>query len=223
MKELFGFLNVVKPPGMTSHDLVDEARRIFKIRRIGHGGTLDPGASGVLPLAIGKATRLFEYMEGTIKVYRGEVTFGLSTDSHDAQGNLVEKKDASGVTREAVEKLFPGFTGEIKQVPPQVSAIHHQGKRSYEWKRKGVEVPLEPRSVRIDRIALNKFFPGDFPKAIIDVQSSPGMYMRSLARDFGEALGTGAYLSFLVRLESRPFRIEEAWTIEEVRERAARS
>src|SRR5579864_3518488 len=135
MKELFGFLNAIKPPGMTSHDLVDEARRIFKMRRIGHGGTLDPGAAGILPMAIGKATRLFESLEEAKKVYRGEITFGLSTSTLDAQGTLLEKKNASHITREQVEEAVKKFIGEIDQVPPQVSAVHHQGKRSYEWER----------------------------------------------------------------------------------------
>jgi tRNA pseudouridine55 synthase len=220
MKEFFGFLNLIKPPGMTSHDMVDEARRILKMRRIGHGGTLDPGASGVLPLAVGKATRLFEYLEGMTKVYRGEITFGISTTTHDAQGVLLERKSASHLSLEDIEKLFPKFTGEILQVPPQVSAIHHKGKRAYELQRKGVEVPLEPRKVRIDFIKTKFFLAGEFPKIVVDVQSSPGMYMRALARDFGEILETGAYLSFLVRLESAPFKLEEAYTLEELREAA---
>ncbi len=205
---------------MTSHDLVDEARKIFKVRRIGHGGTLDPGASGILPLAIGKATRLFEYLEEAKKTYRGEITFGAVTSTQDAQGNLIEKKDASQVTQERIEALLPQFMGEVEQIPPQVSAIRHQGKRSYEWERAGVVVPLTPRKVRIDRIVFREFFPGVFPKAILDVWSGPGMYMRALARDLGEALGSGAHLSFLVRLESTPFGLSEAHTIEEVRKKA---
>src|ERR1700687_2387605 len=123
MKELFGFLNIIKPPGMTSHDLVDEARRLFKIRRIGHGGTLDPGAAGILPLALGKATRLFEYFEEARKVYRGEITMGISTSTHDAQGTLIERKKASHITRSSIESVIQKFAGEIEQIPPQVSAV----------------------------------------------------------------------------------------------------
>lgn len=221
MKEVFGFLNVIKPPGMTSHDLVDEARKIFRIRRVGHGGTLDPGASGVLPLALGKATRLFEYLEEATKVYRGEITFGISTSTHDAQGKLLEQKGASRLTLPQIEEAIQRFVGEIRQIPPQVSAVRHQGRRSYEWERKGVEVPLEPRAVRIDSIAVKAFYPDEYPRIMVDVQSSPGMYMRSLARDLGKILDTGAYLSFLVRLESKPFRLEEALTIEDVKQKVA--
>jgi tRNA pseudouridine55 synthase len=221
MKELFGFLNLIKPPGMTSHDLVDEARRIFRIKKIGHGGTLDPGASGVLPLAVGRATKLFEYLQESTKLYRGEITFGISTTTHDAQGNLLEKKDASALTEKKIEEMIPLFIGEIQQIPPQVSAIHSKGKRSYEWARKGVTVELEPRNVKIESIVIKDFSTGELPKVLLDVKSSPGMYMRALARDLGEKLGTGAFLSFLVRLESGPFKIEEAYTIEEVKEKAA--
>ncbi|MCL5054772.1 MAG: tRNA pseudouridine(55) synthase TruB [Firmicutes bacterium] len=220
MKEPFGFLNLIKPPGMTSHDLVDEARRIFGIKRIGHGGTLDPGASGVLPLAVGRATKLFEYLQESVKLYRGEITFGISTTSHDAQGDILEKKEASWITKEKIEEIIPLFIGEIQQIPPQVSAIHFKGKRSYEWTRKGVKVDLEPRNVRIENIVIKKFMEGEFPKVILDVKSSPGMYMRALARDLGEKLETGAFLSFLVRLESGPFKIEDAYTLEEVKEKA---
>lgn len=220
MNSVFGFLNIIKPPGMTSHDVVDEIRKIFKIRRVGHGGTLDPGASGVLPVALGKATRLFQYLKDATKVYRGEITFGFSSSTHDAQGKLLNKTPCPTLSREKIENALQEFKGEIRQIPPQVSAVRHQGKHSYEWERKGVTVALEPRAVRIYSIRLLQYESGDFPKILLDVESSSGMYMRALARDLGEKFGCGAMLSFLVRLESKPFRIEDGFTLEEVKEKA---
>lgn len=206
---------MLKPPGMTSHDVVAFIRHLLGVRRVGHTGTLDPGVPGVLPIALGRATRLVEYQLALSKSYRFEITFGITTATLDAFGPVLADSDVSlkaGVLMEALTH----FTGEILQVPPMVSALKHKGKRLYDLARKGIEVEREPRKVSIHHLELKRFFPGDRPRALIDVTCSSGTYIRSLCGDIGEYLGCGAHMSYLVRIVSGCFRLEDSLALEEI-------
>lgn len=220
-----GVLNVLKPPGMTSHDVVDEVRRLFGLRRVGHAGTLDPGAAGVLPVCLGRATRISEYLLGSDKEYRAVLALGAITDTHDAQGTLVREADASRVTAEALEEVLRDFRGTIRQVPPMVSAARHLGHRLYELAREGREVERQSRAVSVYSLELVRWWPGRRARAVLALACSKGTYVRTLCHDIGEALGVGGYLHFLVRTRHGPFSQEGAVTLEElaaaVREGAA--
>lgn len=211
-----GILNLLKPPGMTSHDVVSAVRRALGIRKVGHTGTLDPGVAGVLPICVGKATRLAEYVAGEDKAYRAEITFGVTTDTQDSFGEVIDERDASRLGRGDLAYVLTRFQGEIRQVPPMVSAVKVGGKRLYELARQGVEVEREARPVQIDRLQLLDFRPGPRPIAFVDVVCSKGTYIRTLAADIGEALGVGAHMSYLVRTRSGPFTLGEAATLEEL-------
>jgi tRNA pseudouridine55 synthase len=215
-----GILNLDKPSGITSHDCVARIRRALRQKRIGHAGTLDPMATGVLLLCLGQATRLSDLLMGGRKAYRAEITFGVTTHSQDATGEVLTTRDASGLTREALEAVLPRFTGDLQQVPPMVSAVHHQGQRLYYLARKGIEVEREPRTITIYDLRLLSFTPGGSPRAEIEVTCSAGAYIRTLAHDIGEALGCGAHLSALRRVAVGPFRVEEAVSLEEAEEAA---
>ncbi len=216
-----GVINVLKPPGMTSHDVVDFVRRTLGVKRAGHTGTLDPGAAGVLPVCVGKATRVSEYLLGSDKAYRAVMVLGVVTDTHDAQGRVEAVHDPSGVTRADVERALGGFRGVIRQVPPMISAGKHAGERLYRLARRGVVVERAPRTVTVMALELVSFQPGPAARAILDIACSKGTYVRTLCHDIGQVLGCGAYLDFLVRTRHGPFVQEEAVTIEEL-EQAAR-
>lgn len=216
LAEVDGVLNLLKPPGMTSHDVVAFVRRTLGVKKAGHTGTLDPGAAGVLPVCIGRATRLAEYIAGTDKAYRAEITFGVTTDTQDAFGTVLAEADASHLTRGDVAYALTRFHGPIEQVPPMVSAVRVGGKRLYELAREGVAVAREPRRVFIHRLQLLDFRPGPRPVAYIDVVCSKGTYVRTLAHDLGQYLRVGAHLSHLVRTRSGPFLLSEAATLEEL-------
>lgn len=201
---------------MTSHDVVAFVRRLLGVKRAGHTGTLDPGAAGVLPVCIGRATRVSEYLLGTDKAYRAVMVLGVTTDSQDAQGRVVETADASGVTREDLEAVLGGFRGVIRQVPPMVSAARHQGERLYRLARRGEQVERAPRDVTVSTLTLVNWQPGERPQAVLDITCSKGTYVRTLCHDVGQALGCGAYLDFLVRMRHGPFRQEESVTLEEL-------
>ncbi|MBY6276923.1 tRNA pseudouridine(55) synthase TruB, partial [Symbiobacterium thermophilum] len=209
-------LNLLKPPGMTSHDVVAFVRRALGVKKAGHTGTLDPGVAGVLPVCVGRATRLAEYIAGSDKAYRAEITFGVATDTQDGFGEVVAEADASHLTRGDVAYALTRFHGPIEQVPPMVSAVKVGGKRLYELARKGVEVEREPRRVFIHRLQLLDFRPGPRPVAYIDVVCSKGTYVRTLAHDLGRFLQVGAHLSYLVRTRSGPFVLAQAATLEEL-------
>jgi len=224
-----GFLNLLKPPGMTSHDVVAFVRELLAIRRAGHLGTLDPAAAGVLPIAVGRATRLFAFAAGPDKAYRAETTFGLTTDTLDAEGAVTSVADASSLTRDVLLGLLPRFTGEIEQRPPAFSAARSGGRKLYELARRGAAVAGSPRRVIISRLELVDFQSGPRPRALVDVVCSAGTYLRALAADLGRAAlqgpsgaGCGAYLSFLVRTRVGRFALAEALTLEECREAAGR-
>jgi tRNA pseudouridine55 synthase len=211
-----GVLNALKPPGMTSHDVVDWMRRLTGMRRIGHTGTLDPGACGVLVLCLGQATRIAEFLIEREKGYRTEFTFGVATDSGDAYGAVIAERDASGLTRGRVEEALAAFVGAYDQVPPLVSAVHKTGRRLYEHARRGETVEVEARRVEIIECRLLDFAPGPRAKALAQVECSKGTYVRAIARDLGERLGTGAHASFVLRTRSGRFTLDQSLTLEEL-------
>lgn len=211
-----GILNFLKPPGMTSHDVVAWLRRLTGEKRIGHTGTLDPAAAGVLVLCLGSATRLTEFLLGSDKAYRAEVTFGLTTSTGDSWGEATSQADASRITREGLLDALGRFRGEIEQVPPMVSAVKVGGRRLYEMAREGLEVEREPRRVTISSLELIEFRPGPRATAILDVVCSKGTYVRTLCADLGRELGPGACMAFLLRTRSGPFDCSSARTAEEL-------
>lgn len=210
-----GIVNLLKPPGMTSHDVVAFARRVLQTRKIGHTGTLDPGVAGVLPLCVGRATKLAEYIAGADKAYRAEIAFGAATDTQDSFGSILAEADASHLTRGDIAYMLTRFQGEIQQIPPMVSAVKVGGKRLYELARQGVEVERQARPVTIHRLRLLDFRPGPRAVARVDVVCSKGTYVRTLAHDMGAAIKVGAHLSHLVRTRSGAFGLEDAATLEE--------
>jgi tRNA pseudouridine55 synthase len=213
-----GLVVVDKPAGWTSHDVVARLRKVYGLRRVGHAGTLDPDATGVLLVGLGRATRLLRFLTETGKVYRGEVAFGVATDTLDAAGTETSRQPMPEVTREALDAALPGFIGTIEQVPPMVSALKVDGRRLHEIARAGEVVERAPRTVRIDRIEIESFTAGEFPRAQMLVECGSGTYIRSLAADLGEALGGYAHLAWLRRLQVGPFPLEEAATLEEIAE-----
>ena len=222
MSGLDGILVVAKPAGPTSHDVVALVRRLAATKRVGHGGTLDPFAGGVLPLFLGRATRVVEYHLGDRKAYRATVCFGATTSTDDLEGELVPVP-GPGPTREAVEAALPALRGRITQTPPAYSALKVGGRRAYALARAGQQVELAPRDVEIDRLDIVEWDESDpeRPVAIVDVVCSAGTYVRALARDLGAAVGSGAYLGALTRTASGPFTLDDATPLDDVRAAAA--
>lgn len=210
---MFGFLNVYKPTGKTSHDVVAIVRRITKIKQIGHTGTLDPFAEGVLPICIGKATRLIEYLNDE-KAYIGTIQFGSSTTTYDTEGEVVKTSDKI-VTQEDLEENLKFFRGEIEQLPPIYSAIKVNGKKLYEYARAGQEVKIEPRKVTIFELELVNFNQAA-QQAEIKIVCSKGTYIRSIANDLGEKLGTFGHLIKLVRIKAGDFYVENSIKLEDL-------
>jgi tRNA pseudouridine55 synthase len=204
-----GFLIIDKPIGMTSFSMVSLVRRLTGVRRVGHAGTLDPLASGVLPVAVGQATRLIEYLDDGSKAYEARVRFGVTTDTYDAEGMVTSERDALAVTAQAVEAALAGFIGEIEQRPPVYSAIKIAGKPLYRYAREGAAVEAASRIVRIEAIELRSY---DSREAKIAVRCGKGTYIRSIAHDLGERLGCGAHLAALRRTRSGGFGVEDAYT-----------
>lgn len=213
---MHGVLNINKPSGPTSHDIVAFVRRTARIKRVGHAGTLDPLASGVLLVCIGQATRVVEYLVDWPKSYRATAVFGVGTDTEDSTGAVIAETDASGVTRQGLESVLPRFVGKLMQVPPMVSAVHHEGKRLYELARAGKVVEREAREVEVYAIRLIDFVAGDRPVAVLDIDCSKGTYVRTLCADIGRALGTGGHMSALVRTAVGRFHVEDALVPEDV-------
>ncbi len=207
MPSLDGFLVVNKPQGFTSHDVVAIARRQLNTKKIGHTGTLDPMATGVLVLGIGQGTKLIEYLVGCKKEYEAELTFGCTSNTYDADGEVVENKNTQPFEKSELEKLLPEFTGELSQRPPAFSAIKVNGKAAYHRARAGETLDLPPRRVQIFGLKLNKF---SWPKAELSIHCGSGTYIRSLAHDLGEQLGTGALLSRLTRTRVGNFSLNQA-------------
>lgn len=215
---------VNKPAGMTSHDVVDALRRLFRTKRVGHTGTLDPDATGVLVLCIGNATRLVEYLSAARKHYVTQIVLGVETDTQDASGKVVAERSAEGLSESDLSAVLPGFRGTIEQIPPMVSARHHEGKRLHELARAGITVEREARPVQIDRLELTDFQPGAQATATLEVTCSTGTYIRTLAADIGAAAGVGGMMQTLLRTwvgeAEGAFTLAAAYSLEELRQRA---
>lgn len=210
---MFGFLNIYKPQGKTSHDVVAILRRITKIKQIGHTGTLDPFAEGVLPICIGKATRLIEYLEDD-KAYIGTIQLGKSTTTYDIEGEEVNISDKS-VSLEDIEKSLPQFRGEIQQLPPIYSAIKVNGKKLYEYARNDEKVEIKPRGVNIYKLEVVSFNEENQTLEIL-IECSKGTYIRSIAHDLGVALGCYGHLIKLVRVKAGKFELKSSIKLEEI-------
>jgi len=213
-----GFLNIDKPAGVTSHDVVARIRRLAGQRRVGHGGTLDPAATGVLPVALGGATRLVEYLVEGRKGYRGIVRLGVSTTTDDAEGEVLDERPVGALSRATLEAAVRRFVGEIMQTPPAYSAIKVAGRRMYDLARRGEAVALEPRPVRIERIEVMDW---RAPLLTLDIVCGKGTYIRSLARDLGATLGCGAHLAALRRTMVGPLTLATALPLAELEEKPA--
>lgn len=209
---MFGFLSVYKPVGKTSHDVVAYFRKLLKIKKIGHTGTLDPFAEGVLPICIGNSTRLIEYLPDD-KAYLAFVQFGKATDSYDIEGNVIFQSDKK-VAKEDLEQALKKFEGDIEQLPPIYSAIKVNGKKLYEYAREGKSVEIKPRKVTIYKIEL-KNFDYDNQVAQVYVECSKGTYIRSIANDLGQVLGCGGYLTRLIRTKAGKFLLENSKKMED--------
>ena len=209
-----GFINLYKPAGITSMDALRRVKRITgQHQKVGHGGTMDPLARGVLPVCFGQATRLMEYVVGGTKRYMMDIALGVATSTYDAEGEIIKTGDGSGVTRQDVESNLPTFIGNIQQTPPMYSAVKVNGQRLYKLARAGLEIEREARPVEIHSIRIVDMKP---PKLTLDVDCGRGVYMRSLAHDLGEVLGCGAHVSDLVRLRCSGFLAEEGVTLEQL-------
>lgn len=211
---MFGFLNVYKPKGKTSHDVVAILRRLTNVRQIGHTGTLDPFAEGVLPICIGKATRLIEYLDDD-KAYVGTVQFGKKTTTYDTEGDVTEIFDKK-INSDELNAVLDRFRGEIEQVPPVYSAVKVNGKKLYEYARKGEEVEVKPRKVTIYKLDLLNF-DYEAQTAELYIECSKGTYIRSIANDLGDVLGVGGYLIKLVRVKAGKFVLEHSVQLDDLK------
>lgn len=210
-----GFLNLNKPAGWTSHDCVAVLRRILQTKKVGHGGTLDPAAVGVLPIAVGKATRLLQFLPQQ-KTYRATIRFGVSTTTDDLEGEIIETNPTPELTLERVEPLLAQFIGTIEQIPPAYSAIKQGGKRMYQLARAGEEVKVPVRSIEIDRIEVLAWHSGELPEIEIEIVCGSGTYIRSIARDLGEKLNVGGTLAKLIRTASGGMNLTQSLTLEQI-------
>jgi len=208
-----GILNTIKPSGMSSFAMVSLVRRLSGERRVGHAGTLDKGATGVLPMCLGKATRVVEFLSDSRKIYKAKIKLGVVTDTYDADGTVIEEKDCSNIEREQLERLLPSYIGEIEQVPPMYSALKRDGMPLHRLARAGVEVELKPRKIDVYGIELLDWQP---PYFTLDVECGKGTYIRSLAYDIGRELGCGAHLFSLIRLKNGIFNIDDGLTVEQL-------
>jgi tRNA pseudouridine55 synthase len=212
-KEMEGVLLVDKPPGLTSHDVVYHLRRKLQMKKIGHAGTLDPMATGLLVMLIGKATRISQYLISVDKVYEGEATLGVLTDSQDAEGEVMETRPVPELTAAQVAEAMKGFLGDQYQIPPMHSAIKIDGVPLYKLARKGEAVEREPRFIRVSSFALNSFAS---PKLTFTLHCTKGTYVRTIAYDLGHKLGCGAHLSALRRTGSGKFTIDQCLALDKI-------
>ena len=210
-----GILNINKATGMTSHDVVAKVRKILHQKRVGHAGTLDPAASGVLPICIGQGTRVAEYLSESGKAYQAEIIFGVVTDTYDAEGAIMRTTDVTNLTLAQITEVLPRFLGPQMQLPPRYSAIKIQGQAAYKRARAGEEVMLATRPVNITSLEVIAW---TSPQLTLAVECSKGTYIRSLAYDLGERLGYGAHLGGLIRTRSGPFTLTESITLEQLAE-----
>jgi tRNA pseudouridine55 synthase len=204
---LFGLLNLNKPPHVTSRDVVNRVQRLVKPAKVGHAGTLDPLAAGVLIVAVGPATRLIEYVQRMPKHYRGAFLLGRSSNTDDVEGDIVETPGAPVPTREQIKAALPALTGEILQRPPAFSALKVKGKRAYDLARRGEDVQLKPRKVTVHRLSVQSY---DYPQLVLEVECGSGTYIRALGRDLAASLGTAAVMSDLCRTAIGDFHLNDA-------------
>ncbi len=215
---MHGFLNVDKPHGITSMDVIRCIKRLTKQRKVGHGGTLDPYATGVLPVCFGQATRLMDYLIAGRKVYRAVLELGVTTDTYDAAGKVTDRNGFSSVSEDNFQTMLLSFIGTIHQIPPMYSALKKDGRRLYDLARSGIEVQREPRRVHVFSADVVEWKP---PYVTVIVECGRGVYIRSLAHDIGESLGCGAHLKELVRLRSGSFYVNDAIPLSELEENFA--
>ncbi|MBQ1229169.1 MAG: tRNA pseudouridine(55) synthase TruB [Firmicutes bacterium] len=213
-----GIININKPEGMTSHDVIYKLRKIIGVKKMGHTGTLDPMATGVLPICLGKATRVAEYMDMDFKKYRCTMVLGMVTDTQDVTGEVLETYSTEGVTEEAVREAFSGFHGVIDQKPPMYSAVRINGRRLYDYARAGEEVEVKTRQIYIRDLEIESIDLGSEPKRITyTVECSKGTYIRTICQDVGMTLGCGATMEKLDRIQSGSFTIANSYTLDELR------
>lgn len=213
-----GILNILKPKGISSHKAVSEVRNILNIPKAGHAGTLDPSASGVLLVCIGQATKIVEFLVGMKKHYLGEMILGISTDTQDSEGKIVQKREVkTDIDEKRIKDIFQKYEGTINQIPPMFSAAHYQGKRLYHLARKGIEVKRNPKKVKIYQFNLININQKLNPIVKFEVICSKGTYIRTLCDDIGNELGCGAHLSNLVRKKVGKFCIEDSLNLEELK------
>jgi tRNA pseudouridine55 synthase len=212
---LDGILNIDKPAGITSYGVVAAVKRLAGERRVGHTGTLDPAATGVLPVFLGRATRVIEFLTDTDKTYRAVVELGIATDTYDASGNVTRRSDPSLIGRASLESALDSFRGAIRQVPPMYSAVKHAGRPLYKLARAGVTIERKSRPVTVHRLELVAWQP---PSVTLEIECSRGTYIRSLAHDLGQALGCGAHLKTLVRTRCGIFDIKDAVSLPRLEE-----
>lgn len=209
-----GIIYVLKPPKMTSHDVVSYFRRLFNIKKIGHTGTLDPDASGVLPICIGRGTKISQFLTSTTKKYRAELKLGITTDTQDASGKIISQKDVN-VIFEQVEKIAKSFVGTIRQIPPMYSAIKINGKKLYELAREGQTIERKEREVQIYDLEIINY--NESEKTILfDVECSKGTYIRTLCNDIGDTLGVGGHMSLLIRTFNAGVDIKDCLTLDQI-------
>mgnify|MGYP002624519235 CR=1 FL=1 len=213
-----GIVTVLKPPAMSSSDVVVDVRHIYETRRVGHLGTLDPEAAGVLPVCVGRAVRLFDYLVDKQKTYLAEIAFGASTDTQDAQGKVAETSDAV-VTEEQLDAVLPSFTGTIVQRPPMYSALKFNGQKLYDLALKGKEIPDKSREVQI--VSLKRTATLGRNRFLLEITCSRGTYIRTLCSDIGEALGVPAHMAFLLRTASGMFTLDRSLTVAELEAKKA--
>lgn len=213
LRTLSGILVIDKPAGWTAHDAVARVRRLTGERRVGHAGTLDPAATGVLPVCVGEATKVVEHLSRHGKTYLAAVLLGTTTATDDLDGWVIAEEDPFDISLEVIRAQLPRFVGEITQIPPAYSAVHVGGQRAYALARAGRAVEIPARQVTVHRLALVAWSP---PVAWLVVDCGAGTYIRAIARDLGNALGCGATLARLIRLRSGPFRLCEAWSLDEL-------
>ena len=216
---LDGILNINKSAGKTSFGVVALVKRLTGVRRAGHAGTLDPDATGVLPVCLGQGTRIVEFLMDTKKTYRARIELGTATDTYDASGKVIHRGDISGIDIKKIEHELKSFRGDIEQTPPMYSALKHQGKPLYQLARAGINIKRKSRTVKIHRLELMSWQP---PVVTLDIECGKGTYIRSLANDLGEALGCGAYLKDLVRTRCGIFNIEDAMSLSQLEESVKR-
>lgn len=208
-----GILLIDKPQEWTSHDVVAKIRNAFQLNKVGHGGTLDPNATGLIAILIGRGTKLSARVMGGDKTYEGEILFGVETDSQDTDGKIIAEKDPSGITEEQIRAEIKNAVGDQMQIPPMVSAIKKNGVPLYKLARNGQKIEREPRFIHVYKFALHNFTP---PRAAIEVKCTKGTYVRTLAHDLGQHLGCGACLSQLRRTQSGDFKLSNAWKLDEI-------